>query len=216
MKIVFCLPGRTYSGKFLQCWSQLLAWCLANGISVSIQQYYSCNIYYARNLCLGGNILNGAQQKPFNGQLDYDYMMWIDSDINFTVTQFITLLRHQKDIVSGLYLMEDGHQYATVEHWDENFFNANGYFQFLTKETLSTKTELFPVNYTGFGFMLVKKGVFEAMEYPWFKPEFVTIGNAYDFTMEDVSFCRQANRLGYPILIDPTVVVGHEKTKVLL
>jgi len=63
--------------------------------------------------------------------------------------------------------------------------------------------------------MLIKKGVFESMEYPWFRPEFVQVGNAKDFTMEDVAFCREATRKGYKILVDPTVIVGHEKTRVL-
>lgn len=121
MKIVFCLPGRNYSGTFLQCWTQLMGWCLSNGITMSMQQYYSCNIYYSRNMCLGGNVLNGANQKPYNGQLDYDYMMWIDSDVIFSVDQFIKLLQYQKDIVGGLYLMEDNYHYATVENWDEEF-----------------------------------------------------------------------------------------------
>lgn len=63
--------------------------------------------------------------------------------------------------------------------------------------------------------MLVKRGIFESMEYPWFQPEYINIGTAKDFTMEDVSFCRKANRLGYQVLIDPTIVVGHEKLKIL-
>lgn len=215
MKIVFCLPGRNYSGTFLQCWTQLMGWCLSNGITMSMQQYYSCNIYYSRNMCLGGNVLNGANQKPYNGQLDYDYMMWIDSDVIFSVDQFIKLLQYQKDIVGGLYLMEDNYHYATVENWDEEFFEKNGYFTFLNRDTIKTKTNLFSVSYTGFGFMLVKRGIFESMEYPWFQPEYINIGTAKDFTMEDVSFCRKANRLGYQVLIDPTIVVGHEKLKIL-
>lgn len=166
-------------------------------------------------MCLGGNVLNGANQKPYNGQLDYDYMMWIDSDVIFSVDQFLKLLQHQKDIVSGLYLMEDNYQYATVENWDEEFFAKNGYFTFLNRDTLKNKKDLFQVSYTGFGFMLVKRGIFEQMEYPWFQPEYINIGNARDFTMEDVSFCRKANRLGHQIFVDPTIVVGHEKLKIL-
>jgi hypothetical protein len=32
------------------------------------------------------------------------------------------------------------------------------------------KEDLIEVAYTGIGFMLIKKGVFERLEYPWFKP----------------------------------------------
>lgn len=216
MKIVFCLPGRSYSGNFLQSWSNLIATCIARGYQINLQQNYSCNIYYVRNMCLGGNVILGPNQKPYNGKLDYDYMLWIDSDIIFTVEDFDKLLSHQADIVSGLYLMEDGRQFATVENWDENFFALNGYFEFLTPNNLQNKTKPFPVNYTGFGFMMIKRGVIESMEYPWFRPEFIQIGESRDFTMEDVAFCREANRKGYKILIDPTVIVGHEKTRILI
>ncbi len=29
--VVFCLPGNSFSGRFLECWTTLIAWCLANG-----------------------------------------------------------------------------------------------------------------------------------------------------------------------------------------
>ena len=67
------------------------------------------------------------------------------------------------------------------------------------------------VSHTGFGFLLIKKGVFESMTYPWFKPIEKRIGDMVDFTMEDVSFCLRAKEAGFKIYIDPQVIVGHEK-----
>lgn len=214
MKLIFCLPGKEFSASFLMSWTNLIAHCVTKGYEVVVMQRYSCNIYYVRNMCLGGNVLLGENQKPFNGQLEYDYMMWIDNDIIFKPEHFQKLLDAKKDIVSGLYLMDGGYAYATVEYWNEEFFQQNGTFEFITPPTVNKKTGLFPVAYTGFGFMLVKYGVFEQMKYPWFRPEFVSIGDSKDFTMEDVAWCREAVRLGYKIYIDPTVIVGHEKTKI--
>ena len=218
MKILFCLPGKEYSGNFLQSWTNLLGYCYKQGHTVIYSQQYNCNIYYVRNMCLGGSILRGENQKPFNNKLDYDYMMWIDSDIIFTPQQFHMLLDHKKDIVSGLYLMDGGQSYATVQNWDEEYFQKNGTFHFMTKTDVEKMKQYrtFPVVYTGFGFMLVKRGVFESMKYPWFKPEFVNIKGSIDFTMEDVTWCREANRLEYEVHIDPNVVVGHEKSKIYI
>lgn len=213
--IVFCLPGASFSGKFLECWTQLLAWCLDNNIKPILSRSQSCNIYYVRNMCLGADVMRGKDQKPFNGELNYDYIMWIDSDIIFTPDQFETLLKHDKDIVSGVYFMEGGKYLATVKEWDEKHFEHKGHFQFMTLNDIKMKEELIEVAYTGMGFMLVKMGVFESMEYPWFKPIDKKIGNAVDFTMEDVAFCLKAQQKKYKILIDPTIKVGHEK-KVLL
>lgn len=68
---------------------------------------------------------------------------------------------------------------------------------------------------TGMGFMLVKRGVFESLDYPWFRPIEKRIGTMVDFTMEDVAFCLTAKEKGYKILVDPRVRVGHEKGTVV-
>jgi hypothetical protein len=208
--IVFCLPGANFSGRFLECWTELVSFCLSNNICPLLSRRESCNIYYVRNMCLGADVLRGVTQKPFDGKLSYDYIMWIDSDILFSSQHIVKLINHNKDIVSGLYAMEGGKCFATVKNWDEDFFKAKGYFQFLSESDIDNK-ELIEVDYTGMGFMLVKKGVFESLEYPWFRPIEKHIGNLVDFTMEDVSFCLTARKKGYKIWIDPTVRVGHEK-----
>ena len=209
--IIFCLPGNSFSGRFLDCWSNLLTYCMTKGIKFAVSRRESCNIYYVRNMCLGADVSRGENQKPFNGDIDYDYLMWIDSDMVFNPQQFERLLSHNKDIVSGLYLMDSGKQFATVKDWDEEFFKKNGYFQFMTMEDIKGRKELMEVSYTGFGFMLIKKGVFESMTYPWFKPIEKRIGNMVDFCMEDVAFCLRAKENGYKIYIDPLIKVGHEK-----
>jgi len=209
--VIFCLPGNNFSGKFLDSWTSLITYCMSKGIKFGVSRSESCNIYYVRNMCLGADVSHGENQKPFDGKIDYDYLMWIDSDMVFNPEQFERLLSHNKDIVSGLYLMDNGKQFATVKDWDEKFFEKNGYFQFLTTEDIKDKKELLEVSYAGFGFILIKKGVFESMTYPWFKPIEKRIGNMVDFTMEDVAFCLRAKEKGFKIYIDPLIKAGHEK-----
>ena len=211
LTVVFCLPGSSYSGRFLQCWSELLLWCVQRGIRPVISQHSSCNIYYVRTMCLGGETLRGPEQKPFDGRLAYDYLMWIDSDILCSPDDFAALLKHNADIVSGVYLMADGRHLAAVKEWDEEHYLAHGAFQFLDPHDLDNHEGLLPVAYTGMGFMLVRHGVFEALEYPWFRPLEKRIGPAVDFTMEDVAFCLRAREKGYAVLVDPRVRVRHEK-----
>ena len=166
-------------------------------------------------MCVGGTSLGGELQKPFGGEVDYDYIMWIDSDIVFLPDDFFQLLAHQKDIASGLYSMEGGRGFACVKDWDEVFYEKAGHFNFLTSQDIAGKSELFPVNYVGMGWMLVKKGVFEKIKYPWFEPLRKKIGSSTEFTTEDVTFCHKAKDAGFQINIDPSIVVGHEKTVVL-
>ncbi|OGS27911.1 MAG: hypothetical protein A2297_04700 [Elusimicrobia bacterium RIFOXYB2_FULL_48_7] len=228
-RVIFCLTGSNFSGKFLDCWTTLVSYCLQNKIEIVVNRRESCNIYYVRNMCLGADVSRGENQKPFDGKIDYTHLMWIDSDILFSPREFQKLLDDDKDIVSGIYMMDNGQQFATVKEWDEEYFKKNGGFQFLTPEDIkradesATKnganklatTELLEVAYTGFGFMMIKKGVFESMTYPWFRPIEKKIGDMVDFTMEDVAFCLRAKEAGFKVHIDPLVRVGHEKKIVL-
>ena len=78
-------------------------------------------------MCLGASVSRGKGQKPFNGQIDYDYIMWIDSDIVFIPQHFQKLLSHKKeDIVSGIYMKDDGKHFAICKEWDEEYFSKHG------------------------------------------------------------------------------------------
>lgn len=213
--VIFCLPGRSFSGKFFDSFVDLMGYCYKAGIQFVISRQYSPVIYYARNLCLGGDVLRGENQIPFDGKIDYTHMMWIDSDIVFKPEHFQALFNHNKDIVSGIYMMGNGVYFATVEKWDEEYFKKNGTFQFFSLEDMKDRKGLIEVDYTGLGFMLIKRGVFESLKYPWFQPIFHNIGNCRDFSSEDVSFCRMITEKGYKIYIDPEIRVGHEKGVVL-
>lgn len=226
LKIVFCLPGRTFSATFLKSWSELLYSLPFNNIVPIISQNYSPVVYWARNLCLGGDVLKGVNQKPFGGIMDYDYMMWIDSDMVFQPDDFFKLLNHhQYDIISGIYPIDE-YNYSAVSKWDEDDFLKNGFFKFIKKsEVDNLKTEfttypIIPVSYNGFGFMLIKKGVFESIEYPWFEPMFKTLltkdGLVRDFTGEDVAFCLKVQDKGYKVMVDTTIRLGHEKMKIMI
>lgn len=211
-RIIFCLPGNNFSGKFLDSIIELTSYCFHNNIPFKFSRQESSVVYYVRNKCLIGDVLQGPEQKPFQGKENYTHLMWIDSDVIFDPKQFERLLNHDKDIVSGIYMMEDCTHFATVKKWDTEYFSKNGSFQFMTVDDMSKEKELFDVSYTGFGFILIKRGVFESMNYPWFEPLPQKIGKAVDFTSEDVAFCLKAQERGYKIWIDPTVRVGHLKS----
>ena len=84
-------------------------------------------------------------------------------------------------------------------------------------ETMSKRKKPFTCDYTGFGWVLIKNGVFEKLEYPWFAPKMQVFesGDVQDMCGEDVSFCLDAQEAGYEIWADPRIRVGHEKTRVI-
>ena len=215
LTIVACIPGREFSGRFFDAWNEFAERCRDAGVRLIVSRRYDAVVYYARNRVAGGDVRRGPKQAPWGGEVDYDYMLWIDSDVVFRFEDFQALLAHKVDLVGGLYLMADNQRYAAVEHMDEALFQEQGEFEFLTPAKVESRTGLVPVDYCGFGFVLVRRGVFEKLEYPWFRPITVEICGCAEFTSEDVGFCLMAKKAGLQMMIDPEVVVGHEKAVVL-
>ena len=218
--IVFCLPGRGCSFAFLKSFTQLCFDLVGVGAKVQISQDYSSMVNFARCKCLGANVLRGPNQIPWDGKLDYDYQLWIDSDIVFNTEKFWQLVLMDKPIAAGWYLTEDGRT-SSVAHWleEDDFKNNGGVMNHETNDTMAKRRKPFTVDYTGFGWVLIKHGVFEdpKMEYPWFAPKMQRFnsGEVQDMCGEDVSFCLDAIEVGYEIWCDPRIRVGHEKTRVI-
>jgi len=216
MKIVFCMPGRDYSREFLLCWSDLLMQAVSKGHQVMISQQYASVVHFARAKCLGGDVLKGKDQKPFQGEMDYDAIMWIDSDIVFKPEDFFNLLESPHDVTAGVYMMEDLQHFATVEEWNKEFFAKKGTFKFLRPDDIIGSPQYKKVAYTGMGWMLIRKGVIEDLKYPWFHSELESINDTIvDFNSEDVSFCKSLWDAGHPVHIDTKIRVGHQKRMII-
>ena len=256
--IVFCLPGRGVSYNFLKSFVSLSFDLVQNGAAIQISQDYSSMVNFARCKCLGANVLRGPNQLPWDGKLNYDYQLWIDSDIVFNTEKFYQLVLNaipaeaiskeevkqtvknekgedveqktgiklnvdpakEREIVAGWYCTEDG-KTTSVAHWlDEDDFRGNGgVMNHETIDSITKRKKSFTVDYTGFGWLLIKKGVFEheGMPYPWFAPKMQIFesGEVQDMCGEDVSFCLDAKEAGFEIWCDPRIRVGHEKTRII-
>ena len=222
-KIIFCLPGKNYSNHFLLSWSDLIMWCSQNGFDFIVSQNYSRDAHLARSLCLGGDNKKGKFQKPFDNKIEYDYIMWIDSDIIFKTEDFKKLLESEYDVTSGIYKMEDTINYSTIIKRDNDYLLKNGNFEYLNDlkiQDLKENNEVINkkylnVEYNGMGWMLIKKNVIEELKYPWFYHEVYEKNNYIEMYSEDVSFCRNLKKAGIDIYIDLDVRVGHYKELII-
>ena len=218
--VVFCLPGRGVSYTFLKNFVTLCFDLVQAKASIQISQDYSSMVNFARCKCLGANVLRGPDQLPWDGKLKYDYQLWIDSDIVFNVEKFYQLVLMDEKIASGWYCTEDG-KTTSVAHWlDEDDFKGNGgVMNHETLDSIAKRKKPFTVDYAGFGWLLIKHGVFEdeGIKYPWFAPKMQIFesGAVQDMCGEDVSFCLDAKEAGFRIMCDPRIRVGHEKTRVI-
>jgi hypothetical protein len=158
--VVVALPGREYSGSFLKNWSETLMRLTQKGYKVVMLNEYSSFVSFSRMKTLRLDVLRGATQVPFDGKLDYDVWLTIDSDIFFLPEQVIELIEDidKHPVVSGLYRMTDLEHYATVKDWDTEYFKKHGSFEFLKVRDLDTSEKYMKVAYNGMGFLCVSQG----------------------------------------------------------
>ena len=208
VEIVICTPGAQLTAEFVRSLlvvgselnTRKISWSFANG--------YSSHVGDAREITLNGDKENSfSEVRPFKGQLDYNKLMWIDSDISFTIDDVLSLYESDKDIICGGYLLGNGE----VTVYPETL--RAGY----TYEEVLDMKEPVKVKGAGFGFMCVKKGVFESLTRPWFQSAIVTTkfeDKDYTFAMmgEDLSWCYRVKEQGFDIWFNPKVLVTHHKT----
>ena len=221
-RVIIALPGDRFSGAFLRNWSNALLYLQNKGYTVMMVNDYSSLVPFSRMKTLGLDTLRGVNQKPFNGEVDYDVWVTIDSDVIFIPEQLEQLIEDtdKHPIVSGIYRMLDMKHYAAVKTWNADYFKKHGSFKFLRLEDLEGAPNYMKVAYNGMGFMAIKREVLEKMKYPYFHRE-LQVFEMEDGTVinemcsEDVSFCKNAKDVGYDVIINTELKVGHMKELVI-
>ena len=159
MKILFCIPGNTFSNTFLNCWTQLIKKLHANNIEWAMVNGYAPNVSFSRQSLLE----RARMHRP-------THYMWIDDDQVFTFDQFNKLLNYDLDIVSGIY-KKSNDLFACCK---------------LNGETLTINDKMEKgvneVKANGMGFMLIKREVFDGMNNPF---EFLNENQWEDFGFAD-------------------------------
>jgi len=129
---------------------------------------------------------------------DCTHVFFLDDDMVFGPDVLTRLLDHDKDVVSGLYLMRNYPHYPVL--FDEAYENGRCRFMLL-----KNRTGLVEVVSCGFGAVLIKTEVFKKQEKPW-----VTLGEIEkDSWCDDVSFFNRVRATGFKIYCDLDVQLGH-------
>lgn len=202
--IVFALPANEFPAKFFLNWLKFTGFLQANKINYTVSIQSGSNVSIVRELCLGLSMEDvidlSKKVPPFYNEIDYSHIMWIDSDIIFQPEDIMKLLSHDLDIVSGLYHLTPD-TYSVVKLGQENFSHDS---ELVSKDLIEAKS-------VGTGFLLVKKGVFEKIERPWFQTGEIEEDGKKKFLGEDIYFCLKARKAGFKIFADPTIRVNHLK-----
>jgi len=121
----------------------------------------------------------GPKQLPYQKVIKYDILVFLSNNIIFTPSQFIKLYNKSFNykFISG---KVDGRYKALTE--DDNFIKAD---------------------YLDFDFVFIQHGVFEELEYPWFRPHVSTSGSEQQFV--DIDICHRIKEQNIDLLIDKTI-----------
>jgi hypothetical protein len=204
VNVIIATPGHSMMTPYVKSLLALTDRLNQEGKTWAWSSEYSSMVSDAREMTLNGDNQNSiTEQRPFKGQLTYDTILWIDSDIAFSPDDAMKLINSDKDIISGAYLLSSGEVTAYPE------MLKGGY----TYDQVLEMKELTKVAGVGFGFLAVKSGIFEQLTRPWFQAAMATTEDGFTFPLmgEDLSWCKRVTDLGYDIWFDPTVRVTHHK-----
>lgn len=132
------------------------------------------------------------------------HILFVDHDVLPRYTTLKKLLAHDKDVVAGIYPLNQQCHIAWCLSREDKF---------KAMPIGDLPDNLFKATYVGCGMMLVKTEVFDNLEWPYWHNGFeygrMTIG-------EDVYFCKKLREAGYDIWVDPKIKCGHFRVVDLL
>jgi hypothetical protein len=204
VNVVIATPGHSMMTVYVKSLLGLTDRLNREGMTWAWASEYSSHVADAREMTLNGDNQNDIkEQRPFKGNLTYDKILWIDSDIAFNPDDAIKLIKSDKEIISGAYLLASGEVTAYKK------MLGAGY----TYDEVKAMDEPIQIEGCGFGFLAVKSGVFESLTRPWFQAVMATTDDGFTFPImgEDMSWCQRVRSEGYEIWFDPTVRVTHHK-----
>ncbi len=148
-----------------------------------------------------------AREEAANMALDMgaDYLYMIDDDMTCPSTMFEGLYQHDVDVVAPLAFTRNFPHHAVIYEIEEGYDPVHKTDYFINHlVTNYPKNSLVECDAVGFGAVLIKRRVLEAMP----KPRF-TCSSANG---EDILFCHKAKKLGFRIFMDTSIKLGHLST----
>jgi hypothetical protein len=205
---IFVIPGKEFTQEFILSWSATLSYLAVKGFSFRYFFYYTSIVSVARNRLLQFPVVADKadrNEEIFSGLYKCKKVIFIDSDIIWTIEDLEKLLFTPHDFLSGAYRVNrQGDDCISV-------LSENG--SLMNSKEFSSKEQIFESRGTGFGFVSCSYELLESMKYPWFVIENPSDGSTE--VGEDIFFCKKAASLGYKIMVDPTIKVGHIKNIIL-
>jgi len=216
--IAFMIPGRSQHMSFVKSWTMVVHYMAKNDITYHLIQKSGGDIYNIRNTLVSQDLPVPWEMMPVIKGQPYDYLMWIDSDIGgFTWDHIQKLIDADKDIITGIVPIGPTERSAVGQYGEDEYgqpvvqyFNLKVLDEQIKKGEIDAN-EPIEIGFCGYAFLLVKKGVFEAMEYPWFRYTPKEYAGRWGNMGEDIGWCERARETGFKVWMHPGVKLTHTK-----
>lgn len=213
--VVITTPGNQMCSEYTKSLLATIDFLQKNNISWFYQNEYASLVTNAREATItGSRNLEIFNPSPGKGQYTYDKIFMIDSDIVWSPEHFLKLYLSDKSIISGVYFEEQG--LDAMVHRNKNDYRPMKREEI---ERFQKDSNLIPVYGVGLGFIAIKYGILESLQRPWFglgKVIHEIDGINYEIPLgEDLFFCERIAEKGHQVYVDPTIIVGHLKSKIV-
>lgn len=202
--LIVCLPGSSFSGKWLAAWDDLHAHLL---LEYRVTRVYAegNNIYDVRNDGLAKVLETGSSLEDGPPE----HVLWIDSDNIVSAPGFFALRASLEAVlvasaVGAWYLMQPLE--ATTAMVAAGTGNDRPSIREIN--AAAQVNALLEVEYLGFGFLLTKFRLLLELGLKAFNPFLRSDG---EFETDDVGFCLRATEKGHKLFLHPRVHSPHLK-----
>ena len=148
---------------YMQSCLQFQQKCLANGVLVSFSLMKSSLVTQGRNLCVSA---------MFEEKTKYDYLLFIDSDIEFDYETIMKMIKKDKDVIAYPYplktinwdKLDKNRKYRNEEN--PEVYSKYGYtwpIKLEDRNEITVNDGVAEVSHAPTGCMLIKRSVFETM-----------------------------------------------------
>ena len=171
------------------------------GINNRAKNYTNIDVNFQ---LIGNTVIHDARELGVRiaAEQHSHYLLFLDSDMTFPADIIEQLIKHGKDIVSGLYFKRVP-PYTTVMY---NDISKDGEYAFEPIDNWK-KNRLIEVDAIGCGCVLIKTKVFMKIKPPFFYPLYSQSNKS--LTSEDIAFCVRAREAGFKIYVDTALQCGH-------
>jgi hypothetical protein len=161
--------------------------------------------HYCFTLNVTGDILVQYARERFAEsviEMDADYLFMIDDDMLAPPDLFYRLAENDKDICAALAFTRNPDHKPVIYDVIEGKDPVTGKDYYVNKFAMNyPRNTLVECDAVGFGAVLIKRKVIDAMK----TPRFMGLSGCG----EDITFCHKAKKLGFEVWMDTRVKLGH-------